>query len=108
MPRTLNAYDIHHEEPYADTVAITARPGLLASIAEDVLMDQSSADMNDTRTVILDTDCILSYRDHMEARPLTTFVGHVQAQWLLDVLRKGRVTSWIHSHRPGNRAIVYL
>lgn len=94
MAQVLTAHDIHHEQPDSDTIAIALQSGVLASIAEGFSTALSGAEMDDTRTVILDVDRIPSFRDLMQARTLTTLVAQVQGEWLMDVLREERVTTW--------------
>lgn len=90
----LETHQTEHDQPDSETISLTVRPGLPAELAGGLLALLSSAEMDDTKTVILDTGRTPSFRDLMQARTLTTLVAQVQGGWLMDVLREERVTTW--------------
>lgn len=90
----LRAASVEFQHADQDILAVALRPGVLPEVSVGANAMLSRAEMDDTRCIILPVDRAPNFRDLMQASSLTRLAAKLDAAWLVDVMREGRLTSW--------------
>lgn len=79
------------EEPYPGVLAVTYSSGELRHICEDIFLQMSNLEQEDTRVLLTETDEPPSVSQLVRMRPLSQIVAMIQGEWLIDILSQKRL-----------------
>ncbi len=78
-------------EPHPGMVAIPLAPGRLQQISQDLGKVLSPAEMQDARTLVVGPGIVPSISELSHTQSLSALIGHIQGEWLVDLLREDRL-----------------
>ncbi|WP_173087018.1 EAL domain-containing protein [Fundidesulfovibrio magnetotacticus] len=80
-------------EPYPGIYAIVLEDGALAALCGGFLCGLGEAEQRDTRSLIVEPGATPSIQELVQMQSLAALLARFQGQWLVEVLKAGRITS---------------
>ena len=80
--------------PTAGVLQIELRPGLLARLADDLIVAMSETEIQATRALLVETGVALTLTAFLNAQPLGTLLAATRNRWLAEVIREERLTTF--------------
>lgn len=101
----LSDIEANFSEPYPGVYAIDLKDDLLIRLCGEYLYLLGSPEQRDTKSLIIPPGLTPSIQELVQMQPLSTLLARIQGQWLIEMLREDRITSYfqpIVSCNPGN------
>lgn len=106
LRKYLERIDIPVSEPYASILAVTLAPGSLQRLSVGLGEVLTHSEMQDSKSLVVAPGVVPSIVELVTMQPLSTLLGRVQGDWLLEMLHEGRTVSHfqpiVESKQPGN------
>jgi EAL domain-containing protein (putative c-di-GMP-specific phosphodiesterase class I) len=89
----LNRSTIPFIEPYPAMVAVPLAAGRLQQMSQDLSTLMSASELEDSRTLLVGPGVVPTICELRHTHSLSTLIGRVQGEWLVDLLREGRLVT---------------